>query len=310
MSSYFNLAPIVLFVYNRPWHTQQTLEALSKNDLANESLLYIFSDAAKENADAKAIKKIAETRECIKKRQWCREVIIIERETNLGLANSIIKGVTEIVNKHGNLIVLEDDLITSAYFLQFMNEALKTYETEKKVIQIGACNFFATSKSIPETFFVHLPDCWGWATWQDRWTLFENDAELLMKKLKNDTVRMLRFNCFGAYNFESMLQDQLNRRVDSWAIRWQAVCVLNDKLILYPNPALTNHIGSKEGTHQSFAISPRLATKPVKVEKQQVKESEKITRLLKLGYQQNNYIKPTFKKRVRIKLHTIINKFK
>jgi GT2 family glycosyltransferase len=114
-------APIALFVYNRPWHTRQTVEALKKNELASESELFIYSDAPK---NGKAKEKVKEVREYIKTIDGFKKVTIIERENNWGLADSIIDGVTKIVNEYGKIIVLEDDLVTSPYFLKFMNEAL------------------------------------------------------------------------------------------------------------------------------------------------------------------------------------------
>lgn len=128
----YNLAPIVLFVYNRPWHTLQTLEALSKNTLAKESILYIYADGAK-NTNQEDIKLIHETKEIIYSKQWCKETYIIESTTNKGLANSIKIGISEIVNKYGKIIVLEDDIVVSKYFLEYMNNALKLYEDKKKL---------------------------------------------------------------------------------------------------------------------------------------------------------------------------------
>src|SRR5476651_1758025 len=118
------LAPIVLFVYNRPWHVEQTLNALAANELAAESELYIYADGPKDNADAITLENIQKTREIIRKKKWCNEVYIIERSKNLGLQASIIEGVTTVVNNYGKVIVLEDDIITSPYFLQYMNDAL------------------------------------------------------------------------------------------------------------------------------------------------------------------------------------------
>ena len=59
-----------------------------------------------------------------------KRVHIIEREKNYGLARSIIDGVTTQVNAYGRTIVLEDDLVTAPYFLQFMNSALEMYKDE------------------------------------------------------------------------------------------------------------------------------------------------------------------------------------
>ncbi len=243
------LAPIILFVYNRSEHTQKTLNYLSKNQLAEKSKLYIYCDGPKENCSSEELEEIKKVREIIKTRQWCGEVNIIEHDINKGLANSIITGVGEIINKHGKIIVLEDDILTSTNFLKFMNNALNMYEKEEKALSIGACNFFANDESVPDCFFVPIPDCWGWATWKDRWALFEPDGKKLLKQLKEKNL-MDKFNLFGAYDFESMLIDQTQEKNNSWAIRWQAVAYIHDKLSLYPRIPTSHNFGfDQSGTH-------------------------------------------------------------
>ena len=175
-----NLAPILVFAYNRPDHLVQTLSALSKNELATDSILIIHCDGAKVGASQEQEEAIKKVREIAKMQKWSRELIVVERDGNLGLAESIINGVSDVTTKYGKAIVLEDDILTSKYFLQFMNDALDVYEKEEKVISIGACNFFAHGKKVPETFFVPIPDCWGWATWKDRWDLFERNGSKLL----------------------------------------------------------------------------------------------------------------------------------
>ena len=120
-----SLSPIVLFVYNRPWHTQQTIEALQKNELASESNLIIYSDEANNKNVQENVDKV---RLYIDQIDKFKKVTIIKRETNWGLANNIIDGVTKVVNQYGKIIVLEDDMITSPYFLKYMNEALEIYK--------------------------------------------------------------------------------------------------------------------------------------------------------------------------------------
>lgn len=127
------LAPVVLFVYNRPKHALQTLQALANNDLADESTLYIFADGPKENASKPELDKIKEVRIIIKSTQWCEHVTIVERDKNKGLDNSIVDGITEIISKHGNIIVLEDDIVTAPGFLRFMNDNLLIYESSEEV---------------------------------------------------------------------------------------------------------------------------------------------------------------------------------
>ncbi len=284
-----NLAPIILFVYNRPNHTAQTLAALAANVLANESTLYIYADGPKPDADAQVTQNIEQTRAIIRQKQWCKEVIIIEAESNKGLAASVIDGVTEVVNRHGSVIVLEDDIITSKYFLQFMNDALQLYQSDSKALSIGALNFFATDKSVPDTFFIPIPDCWGWATWADRWALFEPNPQKLLDKLR--AAKLIdKFNLYGAYNFESMLIDQLKGNVNSWAIRWQAVAYLEDKLALYPRYSVTKNIGfGAGGTHggdDKYSDKLLFAENPVIVNKMPVAEDPAISNKMMAGYKQ------------------------
>ncbi len=238
-----NLAPIVLFVYNRPRHLRQTVEALQKNDLANESELFIFSDGAKPGAE----EKVKEVREYIKTIKGFKKITIIEREKNWGLANNIIDGVTRIVNEYGKIIVLEDDLVTSPYFLKFMNEALEMYKDEEKVASIHG--YIYPIDDLPDTFFIRGADCWGWATWKEKWKIFESDGKKLLNEVKRRNLQKeADFN--GSYGYTKMLEDQTKGKNNSWAIRWYFSAFLKDMLTLYPEKSYVKNIGfDKEGTH-------------------------------------------------------------
>ncbi len=241
------LAPIILFVYNRPSHTLRTLEALALNELAKESILYIFSDGIKDNADSNSIQKINETREIIKSKQWCKEVIIIERQQNFGLAKSVIEGVTEIINKFQKVIVLEDDLVTSPYFLKFMNETLHKYEKEDSVACISA--YIYPIDNLPELFFIKGADCWGWATWKRAWDLFEPDGSKLLNIIESKKLTS-EFDLNKSYPYTKMLREQISGLNHSWAIRWYASAFIKNKLCLYPGKSLVNNIGTDgSGTH-------------------------------------------------------------
>ena len=242
-----NLAPIIIFVYNRPEHTQKTLEALAANELASDSILYIFADGAKDNASEETLEKIKQTREIAKSKLWCKDVIVVEKETNSGLANSIIQGVTQIVNKHGKIIVLEDDLITSKYFLKYMNDALTTYENTLNVACISA--YIYPVENLPELFFIKGADCWGWATWKHGWDLFQENGKKLLSELEHKKLTHA-FDFNSAYPYTQMLKDQIEKKNDSWAIRWYASAFLKNKLCLYPSKTLVKNIGfDGSGTH-------------------------------------------------------------
>lgn len=241
-------APVVLFVYNRPAHTRRVLEALQANDLAAESELFVFSDGPKAGADENDQRKIEEVRAIANEKNWCGTVHLIASEKNKGLAQSVIEGVTEIVNRFGKIIVLEDDLVTSPSFLRFMNESLDEYADDDRVISITGYTYPVKQK-LTETFFLRGADCWGWASWKRGWDLFEKDGAKLLheietKNLSND------FDFDGTYPYTQMLRDQVEGRNASWAIRWYASAFLNNQLTLYPGKSLVQNIGvDGSGTH-------------------------------------------------------------
>jgi len=235
-------APIALFTYNRPNHTRRTLEALKANPLAAESDLFLFSDGPKKEAD---LAKVLATRELLKSVTGFKSVTLSFQEQNRGLANSIISGVTEVVNRFGSVVVLEDDLVTSPGFLRYMNDGLESYKTDERVISIHGY-VYPTREPLPETFFLKGADCWGWATWKRGWDLFEPDGKKLQGDLKSAGLND-RFDFGGAYPYTGMLEDQIGGRNDSWAVRWYASALLHDKFTLYPGRSLVSNIGTDGG---------------------------------------------------------------
>ena len=238
-------APILLFVYNRPDHSRQTLDALRQNTLAAESTLYIYSDAARSEADTESVNEV---RKVIHSVEGFKEVNIIERDKNWGLARNIIDGVTNMVNKYGRVIVLEDDLVTSPHFLQFMNEALETYHDEPRVGHIYACEY-TQNKALPDTYLIRFCGSWGWATWDRAWKHFNPDGQYLLDELKRRKLTHT-FDFNGTYRYTRMLQRQVEGKNNSWAIRWNASLFLSDMLALNAGKSLVRNIGfDGSGTH-------------------------------------------------------------
>lgn len=238
-------APITLFAYNRFDHTKRTIESLQKNFLAVQSELFIFCDNAKNSNDQNAVQEV---RNYVKSIGGFKNITIIEREKNFGLAQSIINGVSEIIAKFGRVIVLEDDMVTSPHFLEFMNEALELYESEDKVISIHGY-IYPVKKTLPETFFLRGADCWGWATWKRGWDLFEKNGTKLLSELRQKNLTK-KFDFDGTYPYTRMLEDQVAGKNNSWAVRWYAAAFLAEKLTLYPGKSLVQNIGTDgSGTH-------------------------------------------------------------
>jgi hypothetical protein len=257
-------APIVLFVYNRPWHTRRTVEALVKNELAGESDLFVYSDAAKSADGAPAVREV---RDYLATVSGFRSVTVTERDRNLGLAGSVIAGVSETVARFGRVIVVEDDLVTSPHFLRYMNDALELYRDVESVISVHGY-LYPLQGEVPESFFLKGADCWGWATWQRGWELFEPDGRKLMDGLKRGGL-LRRFDFDGSYPYARMLQDQIDGNNNSWAIRWYASALLHDRLTLYPGRSLVHNIGNDDsGTHcrSSWCYDTEPAPRPIALE--------------------------------------------
>ena len=238
-----SLAPIILFCYNRPRHVEQTLEALSRNDLADNSVLYIYCDGPKVDASEEQHQKIKEVHDVVRKRQWCREVHIVESMKNKGLAANIVDAVTEIVNQHGRVITLEDDIITSKGFLRFMNDALEVYNDDEQVMHISGY-MWPHRRKLPETFFYEVPyPGGGWATWQRAWQHYTDDAKPLYDFW---CTRWDEFNKFGGDYLQSQLEKNYHGVMKTWFIKWHAVMLQRGALTLYPGQSLTNNIGFDE----------------------------------------------------------------
>ena len=231
-------APILLFVYNRPEHTRRCIESLLKNSLASESSLFIYADGAKDSTQQEAVNEV---RNYIRSIQGFKQITLMERSENWGLARNIINGVTTQVNRYGKVIVLEDDLVVAPYFLQFMNDALEVYKNEPRVGHIQACDF-TQDASLPATFLIKWTGSWGWATWDRAWKHFNpNGKELLQELEERKLTRIFDFN--GKYGFTRMLRRQIEGKNNSWAIRWNASLFLKDILSLNVGRSLVQNEG-------------------------------------------------------------------
>lgn len=245
-----NLAPIILFVYNRPEHTIKTLEALKTNRLAKYSELYIFSDAAKSNNHEMKVEKV---REIISQINGFKKVIIFEAEKNKGLAMSVQEGVSKIIKKYGKVIVLEDDIVTSSVFLEYMNNCLNIFDRHLKIWSISGYAppiVIKKDRYINDIYLAPRGCSWGWATWENRWNSVDwevSDYNIF----KFNVSSRLKFNK-GGNDLSFMLGDQMAGRIDSWAIRWVYSQFKHSKYTVYPVKSLVSNNGMDfTGTHSS-----------------------------------------------------------
>ncbi|WPU98524.1 glycosyltransferase family A protein [Mucilaginibacter sp. cycad4] len=274
-----NLAPIALFVYNRPDHTRRTISYLQQNLLADESRLYIFCDAAKTDTDKP---KVEQVRQLVKDVSGFKSVKVVLRDHNLGLAESIISGVTQLVYEYGKVIVFEDDLLSSPYTLQYFNDALTKYANHEQVMHIGAYMYNLHDKTLPETFFYRAATSWGWATWARAWKNFEPDVDKLIDQF--DTLKIARFSIEGKMNFWKQIEQFKAGKNNSWAIRWYASIFLKNGLTLNPSQSLIQNIGHDgTGVHSNNEdiYHVQMARKQVTQFPEVIQENEQAYRAIK-----------------------------
>lgn len=258
------LAPIVVFAYNRPDHLRRTLDALSKNEQAKESVLYVYCDGPKtlalsdevipDNIQRSAQRYFSGTledyhvychsiKECIELAQsqtWPKELHVISREKNWGLAKSIVSAVAEIVNHYGRVITLEDDIVTSKGFLRYMNDALEMYKDDDKVMHISAY-MYPHKCHLQETFFYPVPyPGGGWATWARAWDYYDDNTEAVYNRWRD---RWNEFDVLGGDYLSKQMKDNYNGIIRTWFVKWHAALLDRHALTLYPHQSLTNNIG-------------------------------------------------------------------
>ena len=268
------VAPVALFAYRRPAHLARTLKSLLRNPEASKTEIFVFSDGAKSSSDSADVEAV---RDSLSDLRGFAATHVICRKTNLGLARNITDGVSVVLGSHQGVIVVEDDIVVSPFFLRFMNDALRAYRDTPRVGSVsGYC--YPVAEPVPETYFIRGSDCWGWATWPNRWRLFNPDSRALLAELEGRSL-VHSFDFDGAMSFSQMLKDHIAGKNDSWAVRWHASCYLNDLLILYPGRSLAQNIGfDGTGTHCKIpdkTMDVRLTLTPVAVGKIPIEENTK-----------------------------------
>jgi hypothetical protein len=238
-----NKTGIVLFVYNRPYHTKKVLEGLKKNNI---SKLYIFSDGSKNEKDKTQVKEV---RNLIRNIDWCETEIHINLE-NKGLANSIVAGVNYVLNKHERIIVLEDDCVPSPDFVSFMEKCFDKYENNQKIMSISG---FSPPIKIPEDYkydiyFSYRPCSSGWGTWKRAWNFFQSDNNLQNKIKESRDFRKRVF--LAGKDLIPMLEKQIKGENDSWAVFWSLNIIENNGICINPVHSRIINIGfDNSGIH-------------------------------------------------------------
>ena len=298
-----NISPIILFTHTRLNLLKKCIKSLKKNKLAQESTLYIFSDGP---INKKQNKKIAKVRFYLKRIDGFKKVKIFFKKKNYGLSKNIINGVTKILKKEKKAIIIEDDLIFDKFFLEFMNSSLNKYENKKKVWHISGWNYNIDLKLKEDTFFTRGMNCWGWATWRDRWKYFEKNPKTIINTWDKNKIN--KFNFDNSINFFSQILKNNKKVLNTWAVFWYATIYENKKLCLNPKKTFTENIGESPSATNTKSIDKIFSTNLIQRSKNDIifpneyKENLYVLKLIKNKIKSNKvkqYIKKIVKKPIK-----------
>jgi hypothetical protein len=241
-----SLSPICLFVYNRLKETRLTVEALQQNYIASDTELFIFADGSK---NENTFSKVESVRQYIKTINGFKSVKIIESSENKGLANSIINGVSQLLESYESVIVIEDDLISAPNFLNFMNQALSFYRHDQNIQSISGYSMALKNKT-EGVYFQRRPGSWGWATWKDRWNTNIFNKENLKIEIRLNPQILKLFKRESGNDMPKMLIDSINNQNDSWYVRWAFSHFRENHFAVFPARSFIQNIGfSLDSTH-------------------------------------------------------------
>jgi hypothetical protein len=267
------ISPIIIFTYNRLDHLNTLIRSLKKNPLFEKSKVLVFSDGPKNEIDKKKIEKI---RVYLKKKLISRNCEIIERPSNYGLSKNIIDGINHTFKKYDKIIILEDDLEVSPFFLNYMNDALDLYANSENVSSISGYMYpIEPTKFSSNYFFLKIIESWGWGTWKRAWNNFEKDS-LILKKQIDEKKLANQFNFGSGISYYKMLEDNINGLNDSWAVRWYASTFLKNMYTLFPSKSFVKNIGidnSGENCNYTTVYDSSINLEYNKLEKNNISES-------------------------------------
>jgi hypothetical protein len=296
-----SFAPVAVFTYKRPEHTARLLRSLSANPEHALSPVCVFCDGPRTRADDE---EVNQTREVVR-HVAPRHAEVVVRDANMGLANSIIAGVTQLTRDYGRVIVLEDDLVLSPFALKYFNDALDRYRAEERVMHVSGY-MFPVGGQLPETFLYREATCWGWGTWERAWAKFESDG----KKIRDYVLsqgRQYEFDVRGSMGFLGMLEAQIAGRVNSWAIRWYGSMRMAGGLGLHPGTSLVRNLGfdgTGEHCSETSAFEVQLADHPVTRFTERIEESEEAVAAM-IAYRRRLWGAPSPTQRARSFLRRI-----
>ena len=310
----FFRAPVAVFAFKRLDLLKKTLAAAARSNGFTETPIHIFSDGP--NADSPS-----DSREVAALREWANKwsanhgAIVHEAITNQGLRRSIVGGVTEVLSSCDRVVVLEEDIIVSRWFLEFMNDALEALKERPDIFQVSGY-FVPTARRLPDTGLLRVPGSWGWGTWRRAWQWYRDDVAALLEEVRHSDPAAFDFG--GAYSHLDALERNANGTLDTWLVRWYASIFLRNGLCVYPGKSLTRNIGfdaratnTSPSRTSSTLLRQRVAGQRIRVSVEiGAEETPEFVAALEDFYrwQLHQWKRPSLSERARARLNAIVSR--
>lgn len=250
------LWPVAVFIFARPETTAALLENLKASDGAQRIHLFVFADGPRHVEEARQVEATRQVVRDVLYDHPFAEVTVVEAAENRGLADSVIAGVSRILDEYPSVIVLEDDLEISPATIAYLAAALERYKSDPRVISVTAYSYpekVLHAADLPhgqDNFFLYRPCSWAWGTWRQPWHETQWKGEIYDTFLSSPKLQA-EFKRACGHDVARMLRKQLAGKINSWAIRFTYSAFLKRGLVSYPNQSFVSNIGSRgDGTHK------------------------------------------------------------
>ena len=238
--------PLLILAYNRPDKVRRLIERLRLQ--APQHLMIAVDGPKPGKADAV---RVAAVHEAIGAIDWTDDVETRFRPSNLGLRRAVVDAVSWAVDKHGQALVIEEDVLPGRHFEGYAHHMLEQFREDDRIAHISGYNIVppgALTANAHHSRLTIYPESVAWATWARSWDTFDDSMDWAMNATVADLAKITGSRV-SALRWKQHFSDANSDRISTWAYRWIASMWSKGALTLSPNRNLVTYAGFDEGTN-------------------------------------------------------------
>jgi hypothetical protein len=253
------IAPVALFVFNRPHLTQKVYERVRA---ARPRRLLVVADGPRGSRPDDGPLCQA-TRQVVSAPDWPCELLTNFAEANLGCRRRVSSGLDWVFQQCTEAIILEDDCVPSDSFFTFCSEMLRRYRDDPRVVHVSGNNFQdGKIRGTGSYFFSRYTLSWGWATWRRVWRHYDVKVSSWPSAYRARWLESILDNPKEVQHWEEVFDKLYRGQIDTWDYQWLFTCWQQGGLSIQPNSNLVTNIGAgpdathfKEGGHSTLGVA-------------------------------------------------------